>query len=154
MVNKRETIYFIISVSDKRLSSFLYFFNFIPFLLLMSSFFPTFFVLILSYLSGTCTFFFANISGRNFLASFGYFWAEFFSRWGGGWTCTQYTPTPPVYAPVYLCVYGIRLKFTVIKGSYRFYRQGLFFQLKINKWNGGGGGGSGTKKGIYAVSKR
>ena len=37
----------------------------------MSSFFPTFFVLILSYLSGTCAFFFADTSGWNFLSSFG-----------------------------------------------------------------------------------
>ena len=51
----------------------LYFFNFNPFLLLFSSFFPTFFVLILSYLSGTCIFVFADISGRNFLFSSGHF---------------------------------------------------------------------------------
>ena len=63
---------------------FLYFFNFIPFLLLFGSFFLTFFVLILSYLSGTCTFYFADISGRNFVSSFGHFWAELF---------------PPAYVP-------------------------------------------------------
>ena len=84
MVNKREKIYCIISISDKRLSSFFFFFNFIPFLLLFSSFFPIFFVLILSYLSGTCTFFFANIFGWNFLSSFGHFWAELFSQVGEG----------------------------------------------------------------------
>ena len=59
---KRETIYFIISISDKRLSSF-----FISLILSL------FFYLILSYLSGTCTFFFADISGWNFLSSFGHF---------------------------------------------------------------------------------
>ena len=49
------------------------------------------------YLSGTCTFFFADISGRNFLSSFGHFWAELFSQ--GGCTCTQCTP--PAYVPVF-----------------------------------------------------
>ena len=57
---------------------FLYFFNFIPFLLL------AFFVLILLYLSRTCTFFFADISGRNFLSSFGhYFLSRTFFPGGG-----------------------------------------------------------------------
>ena len=73
MVNTREKIYCMISIFDKRLSSFsislilcLSFYSF-------SSFFPIFFVLILSYLSGACTFFFADIFGRTFLSSFGHF---------------------------------------------------------------------------------
>ena len=65
MVNKREKIYCIISISDKRLSSF-----FISLILSLSFytfflFHPTFFVLILSYLSRTCAFFFCC-----------YIWAE------------------------------------------------------------------------------
>ena len=84
MVNKREknllyNFYFL-----QTAILFLYFLNFIPFLLLFSSFFPTFFVLILSYLSGTRTFFLADISGRNFLSSFGHFWAVLFSPVVGG----------------------------------------------------------------------
>ena len=99
MVNKRENIYCIISIPDKRLSSF-----FISLILTLSFyyflFFPTFFVLILSYLSGTCTFFFADMSGRNLLSSFGHFQAELFSQ-VRGCTCTQCTPPPPpAYAPV------------------------------------------------------
>ena len=63
MVDRHEKkIYFIIFISDKRLSSFFTSLNFTSFLLLFFSFFPTFFVLILSYLSGTCTFFFADLS--------------------------------------------------------------------------------------------
>ena len=74
MVNKREKkIFVIISISDKRLSSF-YFFYLFPFTLFFFS--PYLLVLILSYLSGTCilvcqhiwterAFLFANISGRN-----------------------------------------------------------------------------------------
>ena len=38
-----------------------------------------------------CTFFFANISGRNFVSSFGHFWAKLFFP-GGGCICTQCTP--------------------------------------------------------------
>ena len=64
----------------------LYFFNFNPLLLLFSSFFPTFFVLILSYLSGTCTFVFADISGRAELSLL--FWTllsgTYFPGVGGG----------------------------------------------------------------------
>ena len=59
--------------------------------------FSLLFVSILSYLSGTCTFFFADISGRNFLSSFEHFWAELFSQVGeGGCTCTQCPPPPPI----------------------------------------------------------
>ena len=95
MVNKREKIYCIISISDKRLSSFFIFFNFSPFHLLFSSFFPTFFVLILSYLSGTRTFFLADISWRNFLSSWTFLSGTFFP--GGG--DTRAPSAPPVYAP-------------------------------------------------------
>ena len=72
---------------------FLYFFNF------LSLFFPTLFVLVLSYLSGTCTFFFADISGRDFFSSFGHFWAELFFQVGGGVHVHPVHP-PPAYAPV------------------------------------------------------
>ena len=55
------------------------------------------FVLILSYLSGTCTFCFADISGRNFISSFGHFWAElFFQVGGGGGACAPSAPPPPL----------------------------------------------------------
>ena len=94
--NKREIIYSIISISDKRLSSF-FISLILSFTLTYIFFFSTFFVLILSYLSGPCTLFFADISGRNFLSSFGHFRAELFSQ-VGGCTCTQCTP-PPAYAP-------------------------------------------------------
>ena len=64
MVNKREKIYYIISISDKRL-----FYFFISLILPLSFYsfllFSLFFVLILSYLSRTCTFFFCR-----------YIWAE------------------------------------------------------------------------------
>ena len=76
---------------------FLYFFNFNPFLLLFSSFFPSFFVLVLWYLSRICTFFFADMSWRNFLSSFGHFWAELFSRVGGA---RAPSAPPSVYAPL------------------------------------------------------
>ena len=89
--NKREIIYSIISISDKRLSSF-FISLILSFTLTYIFFFSTFFVLILSYLSGTCTLFFADISGRNFLSSFGHFRAKLFSQVGGGCTCTQCTP--------------------------------------------------------------
>ena len=93
--NKREIIYSIISISDKRLSSF-FISLILSFTLTYIFFFSTFFVLILSYLSGTCTLFFADISGRNFLSSFGHFRAKLFSQvGGGGCTCTQCTPPPP-----------------------------------------------------------
>ena len=78
---------------------FLYFFSFNPFLLLFSSFVPTFFVLILSYVNGTCTLFFADISGRNFLSSFGHLWAELFSQVGVGVGCIC-TPLPPPPPPL------------------------------------------------------
>ena len=68
---------------------FLYFFNF------LSLFFPTLFVLVLSYLSGTCTFFFADISGRDFFSSFGHFWAELFFQVGGGGARAPSAPPPP-----------------------------------------------------------
>ena len=90
MVNKREIIYFIISVSHKRLSSFFISLILFLFFLLISSSFPTFFVLTLPYLSGTCTFFFADISGQNFLASWTFLSETFFPR-GWGCTCTQCT---------------------------------------------------------------
>ena len=73
MVNKREKYILYNFYFRQTAILFLYFFNFISFLLLFSSFIPIFFVLILSYLSGTCTFFFADISGRNFFSSFGHF---------------------------------------------------------------------------------
>ena len=100
MVNIREKIYFIISISDKRISSF--FLYFYPF--------PYLFRFNLSYLSGTCTFVFADISGRNFLSSFRHFWAElFFPGWGrGGCMCT-----PTAYAPDYL------LSWLLVNGTQR-----------------------------------
>ena len=84
MVNKRKKrIYCIISISDKRLSSFLISListlSFYYFLL----FFPTFFVLILSYLSGTCTFIFADISGRAELSSWTFQSGTYFPGRGG-----------------------------------------------------------------------
>ena len=43
VINKYEKIYFTTYISDKRLSSFFFFFSFIPFHILFSSFFPFFF---------------------------------------------------------------------------------------------------------------
>ena len=70
-----KKIYFVISISEKRLFLQFYLFSFT-----YNFFFPTFFISILSYLSGTFTFVFADISGRNFLSSFAHFWAEPFSH--------------------------------------------------------------------------
>ena len=105
MVNKCEKNLLLNFYFRQTAILFLYFFNFIPFLLLFSSFFPTFFVLILLYLSGTCTFFFADISGRNFLSSFGHFSANLFPRWGGGGGGLHVHL--PAYAPV-LCIYSLQ----------------------------------------------
>ena len=83
MVNKRETIYLITSISDKRLYSF--------FISLVLSFF-FFLYLLFSYLfrfnfvvsERNLHILIDNISGRNFLSSFGHFWVELVSRWGLG----------------------------------------------------------------------
>ena len=72
MVNKREKNILYNFYFRQTVILFLSFFCFIPFFLLSSSFSPNFFVLILLYLSGTCILF-ADISGRNFLSSFGRF---------------------------------------------------------------------------------
>ena len=66
MVNKRKTNLLYNFYFRQTAVFFLYFFIFNPSILLFSSFCSTFFVLVLSYLNGRCTFFFANISGRNF----------------------------------------------------------------------------------------
>ena len=92
MVNKREknllyNFYFRQTAFSLILSLF--------FLYLL--FFPTFFVSIFSYLSGTFTFFFADISGRNFLSSWTFLSGTFYP--GGGWGCTC---TPPAYVPARL----------------------------------------------------
>ena len=78
-----KKIYCIVSISEKRLSSLFICLIFIPFPLLFYSFFPTFFVLILSYLSGTCTFLFADISGRNFPFFWTFLSGTFFPGGGG-----------------------------------------------------------------------
>ena len=99
MVNKREKIYFIISISDKGLSSF--FISFIPFLLHFSSFLHTFFVLILSYLSGTCISLFCRHIWTVLFFLFWMFLTGTFLQ-VRGCTCIQCTPSPPppAYAPV------------------------------------------------------
>ena len=97
MVNKHEKNLLYNFYFRQTAILFFYFFNFNPFLSLLSSFFPTFFVLILSYLSGTCIIVFADISGRNFLSSFEHFWAEHFSQVGGA---RAPTAPPLAYAPV------------------------------------------------------
>ena len=100
MVNKREKICWVYNFYFRQTAIlFLYFLNLIPFLLLFSSFFPTFFVLILSYLSETRTFFLADISGRNFPSSFGHLWAELFSRVGGGGAPSAPSALTLAYAP-------------------------------------------------------
>ena len=81
MVNKREIFYFIISISAKRLLSF-----FTSFILSL------FFYLRLPYLfrfnfvvsERNVHILFADISGRNFLSSFGHFLAESVVFPGGG----------------------------------------------------------------------
>ena len=94
MVNKRETVYFVICISDKRLSSFLIFLILSFFFYLYLLFFCTFFVLVLSYCIWTesterahsflttylgGTFSLLDISERNIFP-------------GWGCTCTQCTP--------------------------------------------------------------
>ena len=124
-----KKIYFIISISDKELSSF--FVSFI--LLLFSSFLLIFFVLILSYLSGTCILF----CRRNWTELFFLFWmclsGTFFQvGGGGGCTCTP----PPAYAPAVsafferpLCLYFTaktpKLHFCNRKRRTEFYRDNL-----------------------------
>ena len=82
MVNIREKKIYCIIPTNAIL--FLYFFNFNPFLLLFSSFFPIFFVLILWYLSRMC---------RTFSPLLDIFLSgTFFPGGGGGCTCTQCTP--------------------------------------------------------------
>ena len=83
MVNKRETIYFIISIFDKRLSSF-----FISLILsfsftYISSFFPYLFRFNLSNLTGTCTFFFADIWAELSLLFLTFLSGTFFRGWWG-----------------------------------------------------------------------
>ena len=128
-----KKIYFIISISDKELSSF--FISFI--LLLFFSFLLIFFVLILSYLSGTCILF----CQHNWTELFFLFWmclsGTFFQVGGrgGGCTCTQRAP-PPAYAPAVsafferpLCLYFTaktpKLHFCNRKRRTEFYRDNL-----------------------------
>ena len=89
MVNKRETTYFIISISDKQLSSFF-------FSLILSLFFYLYllFVLVLSNLSGMFTFVLPTYLGGTFSPLSDTFERNFFSRWEGD------PPPLPAYAPV------------------------------------------------------
>ena len=87
MVNKREKVYVIISISDKRLSSFFY-----PFPITLFFFSPYLFRLILLYLNGTCNFFFAGISGRTFFPLLDVSERKFFQVGGGG--CTWHPVHP------------------------------------------------------------
>ena len=109
MVNKRKKNLLYNFYFRQTAILILYFFNFNPLLLLFSSFFPTFFVLILSYLSRTCTFFFADISGRAELSLL--FWTflseTYFPGGGGGGarTPSALPPPPAAYAPAFLCSY-------------------------------------------------
>ena len=93
MVNKREKIYYIISISDKRLS-----YLFISLILTLSFYsfllFSLFFVLILSYLSGTYTFFLPTYLGGTFYPLLDIFERNFFPRWG----VHVHTPPPCVRA--------------------------------------------------------
>ena len=72
MVNKRKKNLLYNLYFRQTAVFFLYLILTLPFYYFLL-FFSTFFVLILWYLRGTYTFSFADISGRNFLSSFGHF---------------------------------------------------------------------------------
>ena len=94
MVNKHEKIYFVISISEKQLFSFLISLtlSFYSFLIFSSLSFH--FNFVVHVFEWNMHIFFADISGRNFLSSFRHnSWVElFFQVGGGGYTCTQCTP--------------------------------------------------------------
>ena len=98
MLNTRETIYFIISISDKRLSSFFISLT-LTLLFYLHLLFPYLFRFNFVVSERNVHILFADISGRNIISSFGLFWAELFFRVkGGGCSCTQCTPPPCVRA--------------------------------------------------------
>ena len=100
MVNKLGKIYCTISISDKWLSSF-----FISLILSLSFntfflFYSTFFVLILSHLSGTCAFFFCRyIWAERSLLFWTFLSGTIFAGGGGGVHVHPVHPPPPAYAP-------------------------------------------------------
>ena len=79
----KKSSYCIIYISNKRPSSSL-FLKFYPFPFTLFFFFPTFFVLILSYMSGTRTIFFANIIWVELSLVFWTFLSGTFFPGGGG----------------------------------------------------------------------
>ena len=104
MVNKCEKIYFIYNFSILQTTIlFLYFFYFIPFLLFFYSFSFTFFVLILSYMSGTSIPFCRHI-WLNFLSSF--------------CTCTLCTPLCTRLEPCLILQYTRSLGNTHVREQY------------------------------------
>ena len=108
-MNVKE-IYFIISISDKGLSSFFISFILLFFFLFSLSFYSfllTFFVLILSYLSGTCILFCRHIWAELFFL-FWMFLSGTFFRWGRGAPVTSAIPPPPAYAPVLCALFTCR----------------------------------------------
>ena len=110
MVNKREIIILHNFYFRRTAIVFLYFFNFIPFLLLIFFFLPIFFVLILSYLSGTCTLFWRHIWAEITLLFWTFLSGTFFQvGGGGGCTCTQCTPCVRAWAHIYQCSYTYQM---------------------------------------------
>ena len=117
MVTKCEIIYFIISISDKRQSSFFMslILSFSFTVLIISSFFPYLVCFNLLYLSRTCTFF-LQTSGRNFLYSF---WLTFLSRTffpGGGGACAPSAP-PCIRACTALCSKTISYSYILFRST-------------------------------------
>ena len=98
MVNKRETMYFIISISDKRLSSFFVSLN-LSFLFYLYLLFPYLFRLNFVVSEQNVHISFDDISGGTFSPLLDISERNFFSSLGGGGcTCTQCTSSP-AYAP-------------------------------------------------------
>ena len=117
MVHKVEKIYCINSISDKWVSSF-----FISLILSLSFysflFFFPFYLFRFNFVVSqrNMTFLFAVISGRNFLFSFGPFWAELFSKVGGGGVHVHPVHPPCVRAWTLLAQFKIVISSWISRG--------------------------------------
>ena len=99
MVNKRETMYFIISISDKRLSSFFVSLN-LSFLFYLYLLFSLPFSFKFCRIWAERAYFFWRHIWGNFLSSFRHFWAEHFFQLGGGGGARAPSAPPPLRTPL------------------------------------------------------